>query len=68
MLTSLMVKLNCESAAERQLVPAFVFFFQMLYPFPRLNDATGRSAAAAGGYMAARRCKRRAGSKRLARP
>ncbi len=54
-LTSLMVKLNCESAAERWLVPAFVFFFQMLYPFPWVNDATGRTAAAAGGCMLARR-------------
>jgi hopene-associated glycosyltransferase HpnB len=53
-LTSLMVKLNCESAAERWLVPAFVFFFQMLYPFPWVNDATGRTAAAAGGCMLAK--------------
>jgi hypothetical protein len=33
-LTSLMVKLRCESFAERANIPAFVFFFQMLYPFP----------------------------------
>ena len=32
-LTSWMVKLRCESPAERGLIPAFVFFFQMLYPF-----------------------------------
>src|SRR5262249_9884013 len=32
-LTSLMVKLHCESFAERLAIPAFVFFFQMLYPF-----------------------------------
>src|ERR1041385_7725534 len=32
-LTSLMVKLRCESFAERAFIPAFVFFFQMLYPF-----------------------------------
>ena len=37
-LTSLMVKLRCESAAERWLAPAFVFFFQMLYPFAWVND------------------------------
>jgi hopene-associated glycosyltransferase HpnB len=54
-LTSLMVRLNCESAAERWLVPAFVFFFQMLYPFPWVNDATRRTAAAAGGCMLTRR-------------
>jgi hopene-associated glycosyltransferase HpnB len=54
-LTSLMVKLRCESAAERWLVPAFVFFFQMLYPFAWVNDPKRRTAAAAGGCMLARR-------------
>jgi hopene-associated glycosyltransferase HpnB len=54
-LTSLMVKLRCESAAERWLVPAFVFFFQMLYPFAWANDPKQRIAAAAGGCMLARR-------------
>jgi hopene-associated glycosyltransferase HpnB len=54
-LTSLMVKLNCESAAERWLVPAFVFFFQMLYPFAWVNDRGHSTAAAAGGCMLARR-------------
>jgi hopene-associated glycosyltransferase HpnB len=54
-LTSLMVKLRCESAAERWLVPAFVFFFQMLYPFAWVNDFRRRTAAAAGGCMLARR-------------
>ena len=37
-LTSLMVKLRCESLAERMLIPAFVFFFQKLYPFAWVND------------------------------
>ena len=54
-LTSLMVKLNCESATERWLTPAFVFFFQMLYPFPWVNDPARRTAAAAGGCMLVRR-------------
>ena len=36
-LTSLMVKLRCESLAERSLIPAFIFFFQMLYPFAWVN-------------------------------
>jgi len=54
-LTSLMVKLRCESAAERWLVPAFVFFFQMLYPFSWVNDPKRGAAAAAGGCMLARR-------------
>jgi hopene-associated glycosyltransferase HpnB len=50
-LTSLMVKLNCESLAERALVPAFVYFFQMLYPFAWVNKASAKTAAAAGGCM-----------------
>jgi hopene-associated glycosyltransferase HpnB len=50
-LTSLMVKLHCESFAERALIPAFVFFFQMLYPFAWVNDSSARTAAAAGGCM-----------------
>jgi hopene-associated glycosyltransferase HpnB len=54
-LTSLMVKLRCESMAERWLAPAFVFFFQMLYPFAWVNDPGKATAAAAGGSMLVRR-------------
>ena len=54
-LASLMVKLRCESAAERWLAPAFVFFFQMLYPFTWVNDPRRTTAAAAGGCMLVRR-------------
>jgi hopene-associated glycosyltransferase HpnB len=54
-LASLMVRLRCESAAERLLVPAFVFFFQKLYPFGWVNDAARTTAAAAGGCMLVRR-------------
>lgn len=50
-LVSLMAKLRCESLAERMLVPAFVFFFQMLYPFAAVNNPARRIAAAAGGCM-----------------
>src|SRR6185369_12218565 len=50
-LASLMAKLHCESFAERALIPAFVFFFQMLYPFAWVNDSSARTAAAAGGCM-----------------
>ena len=50
-----MVALNCESAAERALVPAFVFFFQLLYPFARVNRPGARTAAAAGGTVLIRR-------------
>lgn len=54
-LTSLMVKLRCESLAEHTLIPAFVFFFQMLYPFGRVNQRDHDMAAAAGGSMLVRR-------------
>jgi hopene-associated glycosyltransferase HpnB len=50
-LTSQMAKLNCESFAERFLIPAFVFFFDMLFPFAWANDPKKRTAAAAGGCM-----------------
>ena len=41
--------------AERLLAPAFVFFFQKLYPFAWVNDPGRRTAAAAGGCMLVRR-------------
>ncbi len=54
-LVSEMVRLNCSSLAERTLVPAFVYFFQMLYPFARVNDPRSSAAAAAGGTVLIRR-------------
>jgi hopene-associated glycosyltransferase HpnB len=54
-LTSLMVKLRCQSFAERLFIPAFIFFFQMLYPFAWANDPRRSTAAAAGGCMLVRR-------------
>jgi hopene-associated glycosyltransferase HpnB len=54
-LTSLMARLTVETPAERMLIPAFVFFFAMLYPFAWANDPRRRIAAAAGGCMLARR-------------
>ncbi len=53
-LSSLMVKLRCESAAEEWFIPAFVFFFQKLYPFRAINDPTSKAAGAAGGVMLVR--------------
>ncbi|KAB0680642.1 glycosyltransferase [Aureimonas leprariae] len=50
-LTSLMVLLRTASLAERLLVPAFVFFFRMLYPFALVRRPEHRCAAAAGGSM-----------------
>lgn len=54
-LVSEMVALNCASPAEHLLVPAFVYFFQLLYPFARVNDPARRVAAAAGGTVLVRR-------------
>jgi len=54
-LTSLMAKLRCKSLAERMFVPAFIFFFQMLYPFAWASDPRRATAAAAGGCMLVRR-------------
>jgi hopene-associated glycosyltransferase HpnB len=53
-LTSLMVKLRCDSLAERIFVPAFVYFFQMLYPFAWVNRRDHPLGAAAGGCMLVR--------------
>ncbi|MUG97453.1 glycosyltransferase [Scytonema sp. UIC 10036] len=50
-LVSLMVKLRCEHFWEKLLIPAFVFFFQKLYPFPWVNNPTKPTAAAAGGCI-----------------
>lgn len=54
-LVSLMVRLRCSSFWERLLIPAFVFFFQKLYPFPWVNDPARKMAGAAGGCMLVRR-------------
>ena len=50
-LTSLLAKLHCVSFAERAMIPAFVFFFQMLYPLAWVNRRERATAAAAGGCM-----------------
>jgi len=54
-LVSEMVRLNCESFPERALVPAFVYFFQMLYPFASVNDPNSKVAGAAGGTVLVRK-------------
>ncbi len=53
-LTSFMARLRCVSVAERSHVPAFVYFFQMLFPFAWVNRREYRTAAAAGGCMLVR--------------
>lgn len=53
-MVSLMAKLRCDAWFERALIPAFVLFFQMLYPFAWVNRRDHPLAAAAGGCMLVR--------------
>ncbi len=50
-LVSFMVRLHCRSQAEKLLIPAFVFFFFMLYPPAWVRDARLKTAGAAGGCI-----------------
>jgi hopene-associated glycosyltransferase HpnB len=53
-LVSLMARLRCSSLAERAFIPAFVFFFFMLYPPEWVSSPTHKTAAAAGGCILVR--------------
>jgi hopene-associated glycosyltransferase HpnB len=50
-LISQMALLRAETAWERVIVPAFVYFFAQLYPFKKVNNPKSRTAAGAGGCM-----------------
>jgi hopene-associated glycosyltransferase HpnB len=50
-LVSLMARLKTVTIAERALIPAYIFFFQKLYPFAWVSDPKRRMAGAAGGCM-----------------
>lgn len=54
-LVSLMVRLRTATFWEKGLIPAFVYFFAMIYPFSWVNTAEKGVAAAAGGCLLARR-------------
>ena len=54
-LVSQMALLRADTGWERLLVPAFVYFFAMLYPFRLVNRPGAGTAAAAGGCMLVRR-------------
>lgn len=54
-MVSLMARLRTETAWERVIVPAFVFFFAQLYPFRWINRPGARTFGAAGGCMLVRR-------------
>jgi hopene-associated glycosyltransferase HpnB len=50
-LLSLMAALRMERFWERLMMPAFVYFFKLLYPFKLSNSGDSRVAAAAGGCI-----------------
>ncbi|HYZ38549.1 MAG TPA: glycosyltransferase [Pseudonocardiaceae bacterium] len=54
-MVSLMALLRTHTGWERALVPAFVYFFAQIYPFPRVARSGGWTAAAAGGCVLLRR-------------
>jgi hopene-associated glycosyltransferase HpnB len=53
-LTSLTARWRCENLPERVHIPAFIYFFQMLYPFAWVNRPDHPMAGAAGGCMLVR--------------
>ncbi len=48
---SLMAVLRFQSFWEKLLMPAFIYFFKMIYPFALANSPKSRMAAAAGGCI-----------------
>ena len=50
-LASFMVRLHCRRDAEKLLIPAFLFFFFMLYPPAWIADPLHKTAGAAGGCI-----------------
>ena len=54
-LASVMAHLRAVTPFERLLVPAFVYFFGLLYPFRWSNNPNRGTAAAAGGCVLVRR-------------
>jgi hopene-associated glycosyltransferase HpnB len=54
-LVSYMVMLECRTMAEQALIPAFVFFFFMVYPPTWIRSSRHGTAGAAGGCMLVRR-------------
>lgn len=50
-LASVMVELPMKNRWERLLMPAFVFFFKLIYPFSLVNAPNSRISAAAGGCV-----------------
>ena len=53
-LTSLTARWRCENLPERVHIPAFIYYFEMLYPFAWVNRPDHPMAGAAGGCMLVR--------------
>jgi hopene-associated glycosyltransferase HpnB len=53
-MASFMVKLHCQSVAEKLLIPAFVYFFFKLYPPAWIANPHRSEAGAAGGCILVR--------------
>lgn len=53
-LVSMMARLRTDTWAEKMLIPAYIFFFQKLYPFAWARDPKHKLGAAAGGCMLVR--------------
>ena len=53
-LTSLMVRLHCRTLPEKMMIPAFVYFFFLLYPPRWTANPQARTAGAAGGCILVR--------------
>lgn len=50
-MVSLMVTLNCKTFWERLIIPAFIYYFQMLYPFAATANPRSQIAGGAGGCI-----------------
>jgi hopene-associated glycosyltransferase HpnB len=50
-MSSLMVRLSTTHLLEKCLIPAFIFFFRLLYPFRWVSDPHKKTSGAAGGYI-----------------
>jgi glycosyltransferase involved in cell wall biosynthesis len=67
-LVSIMAQLRAESFWEKLLVPAFVYFFKLLYPFAVGNDPRSNLGVAAGGCILLRSDSLRISGRQIRRP
>lgn len=59
-MVSVMAALSMQTPSEKLLIPAFIYFFKMLYPFAVANSERRIVAAAAGGCILIRSARLRA--------